>query len=242
MLLDSARTWYSVLLPLFTLLIYRWISQTSLLGEESPVLVSFKRKSDFWSTLNSSFPASSRKRWMITTVWSSQVSGVNVVTLSTTATQPLKNHPGMIRFDEFRRSRGWPLIWQEDTISRGTQHGSQLAFNLPHPVPAWGKRMFVAIVLLFVPACHMFLFRLAAEASATLVERTLLIALLGLFEQSPLTSVLSDYNDKVDLSQTKKKKKKHFRSLTRRLIPPVFISFFKQVFHVMSRLELRDCI
>lgn len=66
----------------------------------------------------------------------------------------------------------------------------------------------MAIVLLFVPACHMLLFRLAAKASATLAERALLIALLGLFEQFPLTSVLSDYNDKVDLRQTWGRKKK----------------------------------
>lgn len=35
-----------------TPLISRWILQTSLSGEESPVPVLFKRKSDFWSTLN----------------------------------------------------------------------------------------------------------------------------------------------------------------------------------------------
>lgn len=86
-----------------------------------------------------------------------------------------------------------------------------------------GQKDVLAIVLLFVPACHMLLFRLAAKASAMLVERALLIALLGLFEQFPLTSVLSDYNDKVDLSQTwGRKKKNHFRSLTRRLIPSSF--------------------
>lgn len=93
--------------------------------------------------------------------------------------------------------------------------------NLPHPVSAWGKKMFVAIVLLFAPACHMFLFRLAAMGSAPLVERALLIALSGLFEQFPLASVLSDYDD--DPSQTRGGKNTHFSSLNRRLIPPVFI-------------------
>lgn len=77
--------------------------------------------------------------------------------------------------------------------------------NLPHPVSAWGERMFVAVVLLFEPACHMFLFRLAAMGRATLVERALLIALLGHFEQFPPTPVLSDYNDKP--SQTRGGKK-----------------------------------
>lgn len=67
--------------------------------------------------------------------------------------------------------------------------------NLLHPVSAWCKRMFLAIVL-FVPACHMLLFRLAAMGSATLVERALLIALWGPVERFLLTSVLSDYNNK----------------------------------------------
>lgn len=53
---------------------HRWILPISLWEEESPVLVSFKRKSVFWSTPNSLCLASSRKSWMITTVWSSQVS------------------------------------------------------------------------------------------------------------------------------------------------------------------------
>lgn len=43
---------FNTLFFVITPLISRWILQTSLSGEESPVPVSFKRKSDFWSTLN----------------------------------------------------------------------------------------------------------------------------------------------------------------------------------------------
>lgn len=200
---------FNPLFCVFTPLIYRWILQTSLLEEESPVPVSFKRKSDFWSTLNSSFPAFSPKHWTTMTVWSSRVSGVYILILSEDKLI-IKNWlvqicSGLTDVTLLIRDL---LIWQKYTLFFMALTAWSAPCLLPiylHPGPAWGERMVVAIALFFflLPACHMFLFWLAAMGSATSVERALLIAVLGLILSNPhWLQYWVVTTNKVDLGQT----------------------------------------
>lgn len=180
-------------------------------------------------------------------VWSSQVSSVNILILTKIVTErivQLKNWVIQIwrslcmTFLTFHFQQEHNFLWH-------TRQGMHLAYLQFTPsCVSMGQGAVCGNCAVFCTCLSHDSFWLSAIGSATSIERALLIALLGLFWAIPTDSSIEWFQWQTRLTSGRllEKKRTHFRSPTRRLIPPVFISFFKPVCLILSRRHLLDCV